>query len=483
MTKPISKIGFGCYRINTGIEQHYNSLLKALLEGVNLIDTSSNYSMGGSESLVGKVLNELITENKIQREDITLVTKGGYIQGILLNELKKLKEEGKIFEEVVEESDRLWHCISPDFLEDQLRRQFERLNTPYIDYYLLHNPEYFLENAAHSNPDKSKASEIYYGRIEKAFIYLEKQCDTGRIKYYGVSSNTFPAYSDDPSFTSLERIYEIANSISKSNRFKMIQLPLNLFEAGAVKIKNQQNKTKTVLEYAADKDLKVIINRPLNAITSKGLVRLADFKSEQLEEKDFIKQIKLVKLLEEDLLNEKLSGEEIHEEDLKKLKSCLITGKQIDENWKFFGSIEHFNDLIRQLFAPRINTLLDYFEKNISDEGAKELFNNYIQNVYRLLNLTGNYYKLRSEKRSRFIHGLVNSKLDPAYHNLTLSQKTVLIISSVKGVDCVLAGMTRPEYADDLLRVTELSKVENAEEIISYVSSEIESANNKTEIS
>ncbi|MBK8981675.1 MAG: aldo/keto reductase [Ignavibacteria bacterium] len=136
MTKSFSKIGFGCYRINTGIEQHYDSLRKALVSGVNLIDTSSNYSMGGSESLVGKVMNELISENKIKREDITLVTKGGYIQGVLLNELKKLKEEGKIFEEVVEESDRLWHCISPGFLEDQLRKQFERLNTPYIDYYL-----------------------------------------------------------------------------------------------------------------------------------------------------------------------------------------------------------------------------------------------------------------------------------------------------------------------------------------------------------
>jgi len=483
MTKQFSKIGFGCYRINTGIEQHYDSLRNALLTGVNLIDTSSNYSMGGSESLVGKVLNELISENKIKREDIILVTKGGYIQGILLNELKKLKEKGKIFEEVVEESDRLWHCISPEFLEDQLQRQFERLNTSYIDYYLLHNPEYFLENAAHNNTDKSTASEIYYGRIEKAFRYLEKQCNTGRIKFYGVSSNTFPAYSDDPSFTSLERVFEIADSISKSNRFKMIQLPLNLFEAGAVRIKNQENKTKTVLEYAAEKDLKVLINRPLNAITSKGLVRLADFKSEQLEEKDFIKQIKLVKLLEEDLLNEKLSGEEIPEEDLKKLKNGLITGKQIEENWKFFGSIEHFNDLIRQLFAPRINTLHDYFDKNISDEGAKELFNNYIHNVYRLLNLTGNYYKLRAKKRSGFIHGLINSKLDPAYHNLSLSQKTVLIISSVKGVDCVLAGMTKPEYADDLLKVTGLNKIDNAEEIISYVSSEIESANNQTEIS
>lgn len=483
MVKSFSKIGFGCYRINTGAVQHYDSLRKALLSGVNLIDTSSNYSMGGSESLVGNVLNELISENKIKREDITLVTKGGYIQGILLNELKKLKEEGKIFEDVVEESDRLWHCISPGFLEDQLRRQFERLNTPYIDYYLLHNPEYFLENAAGSSADKYKTFEIYYDRIKKAFRYLEKQCDEGRIKYYGVSSNTFPAYSDDPSFTSLEKIYEIANSISENNRFKMIQLPLNLFEAGAVRNKNQENKTKTVLEYADEKGLKVLINRPLNAITSKGLVRLAEFKTEAFEEKDFIKQIKLVKLLEEDMLGEKLTADELGEDDFKKLKNNLITGRQIEENWKFFGSIEHFNDLIRQLFAPRINMLLDFLQKKINDDGAKDFLNNYIQNVYLLLKLTGNYYKLRADKRSRFINKLINEKLSAEYHSLTLSQKAMLILISVKGVDCVLAGMTKPDYADDLLIVLSLNKIDNAEEIISYVSTEIESANNKTEIS
>ena len=64
----LSMCGFGCYRIDDGIPQHQKALEKALLSGINVIDTSSNYSDGGSEILVGKVLNKLISENKINRE-------------------------------------------------------------------------------------------------------------------------------------------------------------------------------------------------------------------------------------------------------------------------------------------------------------------------------------------------------------------------------------------------------------------------------
>ena len=73
--------GFGCYRIDDGIPQHQQALEKALLSGINLIDTSSNYSDGGSEILVGKVLNKLLAENKINRENTIVVSKGGYLQG------------------------------------------------------------------------------------------------------------------------------------------------------------------------------------------------------------------------------------------------------------------------------------------------------------------------------------------------------------------------------------------------------------------
>ncbi|MDQ3194754.1 MAG: aldo/keto reductase [Bacteroidota bacterium] len=474
----VSRTGFGCYRVDISIREHHDALYKALTNGINLIDTSANYSDGGSESLVGKVVNDLTGENKIKREDIIIVTKGGYIQGQNYRLASKLKEEGKAFKEVVEYADGLWHCINPDFLEDQLRRQMQRLNLTYIDIYLLHNPEYYLQLAKKNGMDPDEAREIYYSRIRNAFEFFESKVSEGLIKSYGISSNTFASYSTEHDFTSLEKITDIANSISTNHNFKTIQLPFNLFEAGAVTVRNQSNNTQTVLEFASGKNLSVLINRPLNASTSKGLVRLADFKAEPFLEKDFIKQMKLVTLMEEDIINEKLAEEKLNEADLIKLKKFLSSGRLVEENWKYFGSIEHFNDILYQLFAPRIDFLNNFFEDKIQEKNTQDFFHRYIKECYKLLNYVSNYYKLRADKRSSYIHNLLNKDLAQKFHNLTLSQKAILLLASVEGVSCVLAGMRKVEYVDDVLSILDQEKIPNAKEIIEYVSKEIQMADN-----
>ena len=469
-----SSIGFGCYRIDSSINEHYDALTKALTNGINVIDTSANYSDGGSEKLVGKTIDDLIAEGKINRDEIILVTKGGYIQGQNYKFALKLKEEDRPFSEVVEYADRLWHCISPDFLEDQIRRQLVRLNQSYVDVYLLHNPEYYLGWAKKNKIELSEAREIYYERIRRAFEFLEEKVKEGKTLTYGISSNTFVKYSNDYEFTSLEKVLDIANSISESHHFKVIQFPFNLFEAGAITIKNQINNTETILELATRTNLKVLTNRPLNTITSKGLVRLADFKWEAFNEKDFIKQMKLVSLMEDDLLYEKLDNENLDDKDLNNLKQLLTLGKLVDENWKYFGSIEHFNDVVSQFFAPRIDDLANIFDEKIINNDVKDFFRRYIKECYKLLNFVSNYYKMRADKRSRFIHSLIDKNLIEKYRGLTLSQKAILLLSSVEGVTSVLVGARKETYVEDIIKIPNESKIENSKEIIKLVSKEIE---------
>ncbi|MBK9403499.1 MAG: aldo/keto reductase [Ignavibacteria bacterium] len=172
-----SKAGFGSYRIDISIKDHYDALYYALTNGINLIDTSANYADGRSEQLIAKVIEDLISEKKIKRDELTIVTKGGYIQGQNYKFASKLKQEGKPFEDVVEYSERLWHCISPGFLEDQISRQLHRLNQDYADVYLLHNPEYYLGWAENNKIDRQEAEKIYYERIRKAFEFLEKKSE------------------------------------------------------------------------------------------------------------------------------------------------------------------------------------------------------------------------------------------------------------------------------------------------------------------
>jgi aryl-alcohol dehydrogenase-like predicted oxidoreductase len=85
----VSACGFGAYRVDYRVKEHFDSLEYAISNGINLIDTSANYSDGGSEILIGNVLGDLINQNKVTRWEIVVVSKGGYLQGKNLEAAKK----------------------------------------------------------------------------------------------------------------------------------------------------------------------------------------------------------------------------------------------------------------------------------------------------------------------------------------------------------------------------------------------------------
>src|SRR5262245_44794455 len=74
----VSPVGFGGYRVMDRNAEHRRALKLALESGCNLIDTSTNYTNGASERLIGEVLREL---TGVKREEIVVVTKIGYVQG------------------------------------------------------------------------------------------------------------------------------------------------------------------------------------------------------------------------------------------------------------------------------------------------------------------------------------------------------------------------------------------------------------------
>jgi len=473
----LPKYGFGGYRVDNRVDEHFNALTKAILNGITLIDTSTNYSDGGSELLIGNVLDDLTGAGKIKREDVTIVTKAGYMQGRNYRYARKRKEKGNPFENVVEYEEGIWHSINPDFLEDQLNRQLLRLdqNKPggYIDAYLLHNPEYYLAYARLNAYDKTVAQTEYYKRIKKSFEYLEEKVNEGKIMHYGISSNTFPSNSILFDFTSLERVYETALEVSADNHFKFVQMPFNLLESDAYFNRNFTDGKMNVLEYAASKNLKVLTNRPFNAITGNGLVRLSDFEYEQFDREEFLKFVEVVELIEDDFLREKFSNIDISKEDFDLLNASMVFGRTLRNNWEKFGTIEHMNDLVEHFFANRINILIDFFDEKITDDDYNKQFDKYIKIVFRLLNMVSNYYKETASKRSTFLHGIIDEFLDEPHRNMSLSGKAALIISSVPGVSSVLAGMRKDKYVDDILGIMNAEPVKHYEKILSKISGEI----------
>ncbi len=256
-------LGFGCYRIADGIDEHEAALRGYLEAGGNLIDTSANYGDGMSEVLVGRILQDC------GRDRAIVVTKGGYIQGRNL-EMARQRD----FPDVVRYGPGIWHCIHPEFLRTQIDGSLDRLRLDELDIYLLHNPEYFLEDKAHHGTITPRDHDEFYERIGTAFSYLEREVKGGRIRWYGVSSNNFGHPSSHAAMTSVARCLEAAEAIASDHHFRVVQLPLNLFEAGGAKIRNSDGLS--ALEFCAREGLGVLANRPLNAFSGGRLIRLAD---------------------------------------------------------------------------------------------------------------------------------------------------------------------------------------------------------------
>jgi aryl-alcohol dehydrogenase-like predicted oxidoreductase len=272
----VSRLGFGGYRVDDARPVFAEALARSLAR-CNLIDTSTNYTDGGSERLVGEVLAAEATAHRLRRQEVVVVSKVGYVQGQNLALASGRRRDGQPFPEMVEYMDGCWHCIHPQWLADQLERSLTRLRLETLDVLLLHNPEYFFSDAVHRGlrvDQLAAARDEFYRRLQAAFAFFESQVAAGKLRHYGVSSNTATANADDPEATSLVRMWSAAEAAGgPGHHFRVLQLPMNLVESGAVFEPN--NDGATVLEKAQELGVGVLVNRPLNAIVDNRLLRLA----------------------------------------------------------------------------------------------------------------------------------------------------------------------------------------------------------------
>ncbi|KAG0330273.1 hypothetical protein BG004_002138 [Podila humilis] len=226
-TRAISRLGIGSYRLALGVPEHEKALYKALERqhdprtNINLIDTSSNYSNGRSEQLIGKVLSHP-HKNTLTRDEIVIATKFGYIQ----NENMRLLSEGVFSavpeDEIVKYSRECYHCIHPEFMRDQLTRSLERMNTKYADILFVHNPEYFLMSMVRDVKDTEvsvkKHQNILLERLASLFVALEREIEKGRIRAYGISSNSFSLKPSNAHFLPYEGLIKMASSAFETVR-------------------------------------------------------------------------------------------------------------------------------------------------------------------------------------------------------------------------------------------------------------------------
>ena len=197
LDREVSLLGMGAMRLPETEDGQINEpeaidIIKSAIDaGINYVDTAFGYHNGKSEGLVGKALRD------------------GYREKVLLADKMPI-----------------WLAKDEEHMKEMFQTQLERLDTDYIDMYLVHS-----------------VNKPNWKRIKKLNLmpFLEEMKAAGKIKHIGFS------FHDS---------YEFFEEVLDSYPWEFCQIQLNYMD------KDIQAGVKG-LKLAAEKGLSVIIMEPL----------------------------------------------------------------------------------------------------------------------------------------------------------------------------------------------------------------------------
>lgn len=140
-----SRLIYGCMRIAESEQTGINAIHSAIDAGFNHFDHADIYAGGECERIFGKVL----AQTPSLREQVIITSKAG----IRLAEQQSVKR----------------YDFSKNYLIHSVDQSLMRLNTDYLDVFLLHRPDYLMD----------------YQQVADTFLTLKQQ---GKVKHFGVSN-------------------------------------------------------------------------------------------------------------------------------------------------------------------------------------------------------------------------------------------------------------------------------------------------------
>ncbi|WP_375725123.1 aldo/keto reductase [Arcobacter sp. KX21116] len=289
-----SKLGLGTFNKEPYKEENYvfhyiEGVKEAVKNGINLIDSASNYRYGQSEKEIGIALKELFEEKIVKREELIICSKGGFIQleypfpknpyTWIEDNIIKTKLATK------EDIELDQHCLSADFIEWSCKKSLENMGIDKFDIYYLHNPEIQIQKNGYKK---------FLKKVESIFKRFEKMVKMGFIKYYGVA--VWNGFSDKSTgeHINLEDLVEIALKVGGENHhFKYIQTPFNIAKTNIYTMPTQTVKGEECTLLQASHRLKI------GVISSSSLLQMHLFKKSFKAETGYLLDNKMV--LENDI--------------------------------------------------------------------------------------------------------------------------------------------------------------------------------------
>jgi hypothetical protein len=230
---------------------------------------------------------------------------------------------------------------------------------------------------------------------------------------------------------------------------------MNLFEAGAALERNTGPENRqTALEAAVEAGVGVLVNRPLNAIVGRGMLRLADTDGGG-KAIDLDAQLKTVADLESEWRRQlaphiQASSESISPADFFRWSDELrdLPGQ--------LQSLDHWQQIEGQMIAPQLKYLLSALDQHLEGEPLA-LWQSWRPRYLGELQKLMAEFRRRGASKSRRQSDAVSAAIDPLLpaerRRESLSRKALWVLASTPGVSCILNGMRTPRYVKDSLGI------------------------------
>jgi hypothetical protein len=239
------------------------------------------------------------------------------------------------------------------------------------------------------------------------------------------------------------------------HHFRVLQLPLNLFESGAaLEAGEGPDAKKTVLDLARAAGVGVLVNRPLNAMVDDGLVRLASV-SVPAPTFDLGAQLEALAGLEAEYRTGVASHLEAGEGGIPPSDFFRCSG-ELGRIAPEVQGLEHWSALESQRVLPLLGQALQALDLHLTGELGEQWHAwraRYVPEVQKTMGELRRRAAEKSAARAARLAAVIDPFLPPERRKETLSRKALWVVASSPGVSCVLAGLRDPEYVRDALAV------------------------------